>query len=197
MHFTKYIHGFCFKIALLSWFCVQAALGQTHIFIDYKVNACVNDEGLEGVFVNWTFDAAYSRHILKESDADNNMILNKDEQAACFNTFTKDYGKNDYFTVIKVDGKKHAVPAPTDFFARISTGNNLVSYTFFIPLKLNLSEKKQVEVQVYFFDPAIYISFTILPEDASVQNKSQRNDVSVSLKKVKNINCPTFLLKVR
>jgi len=196
MEVSKSVARMFYSSVLLLYVFAQTIFGHAHIFIDYKVHACINDEGLDGVFVNWTFDAMFTQFVQKEFDKDNDKKLNKDEQAAIFNKFTNDHKKVDYFAVIKVDGKNYSVPAPANFSARILPENNLVSYTFFLPLKLKASGKP-MEVQVYFFDAVIYVSFTIMPKDVSIQNKSKNIDASISLEKGKFSNIPTISLKAR
>ncbi len=175
-------------------FCFQVCFGHAHVFIDYKVHACINEKGLEGVYVNWTFDRMFTQFIQKEFDTDSDNKLSKSEQTAIFKKFNSDYGKNDYFSVIKVDGKNYSIPKPTNFSARIEKGKGVVAYTFYLPLKLDAASKKK-EVQVYFFDPVIYVAFTIMPKDITIQNKSKIVNASIKLKQIKFTNCPTISLK--
>ncbi len=182
------------KFLGVLFFIVHLCFGHAHVFIDYKVHACINESGLEGVYVNWTFDRMYTQFIKKEFDTNKDNELNKEEQAAIFKKFNSDYAKTDYFTVIKVDGKNYSIPKPTNFSARMIKDKGMVAYTFFLPLKLN-APKKKMDVQVYFFDPVIYVAFTIMPKDITIQNKSKNIEASISLKKEKYVNCPTILMK--
>ncbi len=181
---------FGFFVLLLT----SLGFGHAHIFIDYKVHACVDANGLDGVFVNWTFDRMFTQFIQKEFDKNNDQKLNKEEQKAIYQKFCADYEKNEFFTVIKVNGKKYSVPKPIKFSARIMKEHETVAYTFFLPLKLKATKKK-TDVQVYFFDPVIYVAFTVMPKDVSIQNKAQNIQASIRLKKVKYTNCPTISIK--
>ncbi len=185
-----------FKILLPALFIVKICFSHAHVFIDYKVHACITESGLEGVYVNWTFDRMFTQFIQKEFDKNEDNKLSKDEQVAIFNKFNSDYAKTDYFAVIKVDKKNYSIPKPTNFSARIIQDKGMVAYTFFLPLKLNATKKK-TDVQVYFFDPVIYVAFTIMPKDVTIQNKSKTIEASISLKPVKYVNCPTISMKVR
>ena len=184
------------KILFFIHCIVLICFGHAHVFIDYKVHACINESGLEGIYVNWTFDQMYTQFIKKEFDKNKDEKLSKDEQVAVFKKFNKDYAKVDYFTVIKVDGKSYSIPKPTNFSARLIKDKGVVAYTFYLPLKLNAAKKK-MDVQVYFFDPVIYVAFTVMPKDVSIQNKTKTIEASINLKKVKYTNCPTISMKVR
>ncbi len=144
--------------------------------------------------MNWTFDRIFTQVIQKEFDIDKDNKLNKKEQLAVFDKFNSDYAKYNYHLVIKIGGKNYSIPKPTNFSARFIPNKDVVAYTFFLPLNLK-AENKESEVQVYFFDPVIFVSFTILPKDISIQNKSQNIKASISLKKVKYLNCPTIIVK--
>ncbi len=184
------------KSLVVLLFIVQVCFSHAHVFIDYKVHACVNENGLEGVYVNWTFDRMFTQFIQKEFDLNKDNKLSKEEQVAIFKKFNSDYGKTDYFTVIKVDGKNYSIPKPTNFSARLLKDKGMVAYTFFLPLKLKATNKK-TDVQLYFFDPVIYVAFTVMPKDVTIQNKSKSIEASISLKKIKYTNCPTISMKAR
>lgn len=196
MNTTKAIRNTLIKTLPLIFLGIQLCFGHAHVFIDYQVHACINEQGLEGVFINWTFDRMFTQFIQKEFDKNNDQKLDKNEQAAIFKKFNLDYGKIDYFTVIKVDGKNYSIPKPTRFSARMIKNVGKVAYTFFLPLKLDAA-KKETKVQLSFFDPVIYVAFTIMPKDVSLQNKSKNVDASISLKQVKHTNCPIISLKAR
>ncbi len=183
-----------YRTFIALFFLIEFCFGHAHIFIDYKVHACINEKGLEGVYINWTFDRMFTQFIQKEFDTDSDNKLSKSEQTAIFKKFNSDYTKNDYFTVIKVDGKNYSIPKPTNFSARIEKEKGVVSYTFYLPLKLE-APLKDMDVQVYFFDPVIYVAFTIMPKDITIQNKSKIVDASIKLKQIKFTNCPTISLK--
>ncbi len=196
MKITKAFRNIIIKTLPLLILGIQFSFGHAHVFIDYQVHACVNEDGLEGVFVNWTFDRMFTQFIQKEFDKNADGKLDKNEQAAVFKKFNTDYAKIDYFTVIKVDGKNYSIPKPTKFSARMVKDIGKVAYTFFLPLKLD-AVKKETEVQVSFFDPVIYVAFTIMPKDVSIQNKSKNIEASISLKQVKHTNCPIITIKAR
>ena len=187
---------FAHRIFLFLIIFAGGSFGHAHVFVDYKVHACINETGLEGVFVNWTFDQMYAQFIQKEFDTNNDKKLSKDEQTAIYKKFITDMGKVNYFTVIKVDGKNYSVPKPTNFSARILGDKRVVAYSFFLPLKLKATDKN-TDIQVYFFDPVIYVAFTVMPKDVTIQNKSNAIEAKIGLKKIQYTNCPIISMKVK
>ena len=196
MKFYRCIPVNMIKVFLCVYGIAHICFGHAHVFIDYKVHACITENGLEGVYVNWTFDRMFTQFIQKEFDKNNDKKLSKEEQVAVFKKFNSDYAKVDYFAVIKVNGKNYSIPKPKNFSARLMDDKGVVAYTFYLPLKLDATEK-ETDVQVYFFDPVIYVAFTVMAKDVSIQNKSKVVEAKISLEKVKYTNCPTISMKAR
>jgi ABC-type uncharacterized transport system substrate-binding protein len=183
-----------FRHLLLIPFMAALSYGHAHIFIEYKLHFCVDDKGLKGVFVNWTFDQMFTSFIKKEYDSDKNNELSKPEQLELFNTAFKDLAKNDYFAALSVNGKKLPVPEPQQFSARIIKETDMASYTFFLPLNIAAGKEEQ-SFEIYFFDPVIYVAFTILEKDMGLQNHAQKVQASLQMKTVKYVNRPTLSFK--
>ncbi|MBN2038135.1 MAG: DUF1007 family protein [Chitinispirillaceae bacterium] len=176
---------------LFMMFTVQGCLAHAHVFIGYKIHFCVDDGGIKGVFVHWTIDRMFSAFIKKEFDNNKDNALNREEQAAIFSKAFKSLEKNDYFAVIIHNGKNLAIPEPQRFSATLDTKSDMVSYTFFLPLSIPPTQSKQ-KIQVYFFDPVIYVAFTVLEKDVGMQNKSNHIQASLELPTVKFVNRPTI-----
>ena len=181
---------------LTTLFLVNICYSHAHIFIDYKVHACVGDSGLDGVFVNWTFDRMYTQFLQEEYDINNNGKLDKSEQKNIFLNSFKECKRTHYFAVIEVDGKNYSIPEPTNFSTRISKDEECISYTFYLPLKIK-AEKKKKNIEIYFFDPVIYVSFTVMKEDISIENKSKNIEADISLKQVEYANHAKIAIKQR
>lgn len=175
---------------------LSLCFGHAHIFIDYKIHACVSDKGLDGVFVNWSFDRMFTQFIQKEFDLDQNGKLDKNEQKKVYETNFKSYKDNNYFAVIEVDGQNYSIPEPKNFSARIDKAKGVVNYSFYLPMQIKPG-KKNKNVRIRFFDPVIYVAFTIIKKDISIQNKSQKVDAAITLKQIKYANHPTISFKER
>ena len=162
-----------------------------HIFIDYRVNAVIDDAGLKGVYVSWTFDRMFSATIIKEFDKNKDKKLQKDEIQQVYKKSFLNLKRDNYFTVIKLGNKVLPVHDPTEFTAELVKKGKSVSYLFFIPLNIP-AEKTERKLRVYFFDPVIYVAFTIMKKDISMNNRSKNVSADISLKRDKFMNCPVI-----
>jgi ABC-type uncharacterized transport system substrate-binding protein len=156
----------------------------------------VDDQGLRGVFVNWTFDQMFSAFIKKEYDLDKNNELSRSEQTALYNTAFRDLAKNNYFAVISADGKPVPIPQPEQFSARLVKETDMASYSFFLPIVLP-AEKTMRSCELAFFDPVIYVAFTITEKDMGMQNRSRDIDASLVMNTVKHMKRPMISFKKR
>lgn len=184
------------RCVLTTLFLVSMCFSHAHIFVDYKIHACISDNGLDGVFVNWTFDRMYTEFLQAEYDLNNNGNLEKDEQKNVFLNSFKECQRTHYFAVVEVDGKNYSIPEPTDFSAKLLKDEECMSYTFYLPLKIK-AEKTKKRIDIHFFDPVIYVSYTIMKEDISIVNKSKNVEADISLKQVEYANHTTIVIKQR
>lgn len=187
---TKKLFSILFIIS--SFYSI--ASGHAHIFIDYKIHACINENGLEGFFVNWTFDRMFTSFIQKEFDKDKDGVLNPQEQQSIFTNAFQKLKADNYFAVIKINGEEQPIPEPNKFSARFIKDKEVVAYSFFIPLA-NPATTQEKEVQIYFFDPVIYIAFTIMPADITLKNNSAKINAKLLMQQVKHTNRPTLYFK--
>ena len=141
-----------------------------HVFIDYKVHAVFDEDGLEGVFINWSFDRMFSAFIKNEFDTDNTNELNEEQQRKVKEGAFHNLRGDLYFANILVNGEEVAIPDPEQFTARLD--NNVAEYTFFFPLSLEATSETQ-EVEIYFYDPVIFVAYTLHDRGLSIQNKAE------------------------
>lgn len=185
------------KTFLIITVTIISGFSHAHIFIDYKVHACINESGFDGVFINWTYDRMTAQAIEKEFDLDKNKKFSKEELKKLYqNFFLKNYSKEQYFAIIEVNNKNYSIPKPVNFSARFDTKIGTIAFTFFLPLKIQ-STKKMQNVHIHFLDPVIYVAFTILKKDISIQNKSNNVDAKINLKLIKYANHPIISFKER
>ena len=166
----------------------------THMFIEYKVQFCIDNEGMKGLFVQWTLDQVYSSFIKEKFDVDKNTVLSRDEQSAIFTSAFNLFKDNNYFAVLSDNGKNLPVPQPQQFNARFEKTTGLASYSFFLPLYIPLAHETHA-VQAYFFDPVVDATFTITEKDVTIQNKSKLVQAVPGIKIAGHINHPTVTLK--
>jgi ABC-type uncharacterized transport system substrate-binding protein len=166
-----------------------------HIFIDYTVQAVFEEETLKGVRASWTFDRMFSAFIIKQFDKDKNGRLSKKESDQVFHQSFQNLKSKHYFTYVRVNGEKRPTPRIREFRARIVGNSDVVRYTFFLPLSVHATPEN-TSVSVFFFDPVIYVSFTVTKKDVGVSVSSSRINASARITRVKFTNRPTIVFNV-
>lgn len=173
----------------------SVAWSHAHIFIDYKLHAIVNESGITGVYVNWTFDNMFAAFIKEEFDLNGDNKLSKEEQLQVYEKSFKDWKRGDYFIVLKEGEEKIPVPTAQKFSARLTEQGNSVEYTFFIPLDIKAADAEK-SLHVLFIDPEIYIDFATSKELISVANKAKESiEVTTMVGKVDFSSITTYSIK--
>lgn len=141
-----------------------------HVFIDYQVHGIANEKGLQGVYVNWSFDRMFTTFVTKEFDEDSDGKLSKEEQNVIYkNSFLK-WKEEDFYSVLKLNGKRLNLPTPQKFSARINQKKGVVEYTFYLPLNIAATKNEQ-EFTIHFLDKVIYVDFASAAEKITMKNK--------------------------
>jgi ABC-type uncharacterized transport system substrate-binding protein len=179
------------SIAVLS--SVHTVRAHAHIFIDYTVTARFDQEQLTGFTATWTFDRMFSAFIIKQFDVDKDGKLSSNESRRVFAESFQNLKSKHYFTYLRVNGKKQPTPGITNFRAQITGDGDMVRYTFFLPVSVE-ADTKENSVSLFFFDPVIYVSFTVTKKDVGVTSPSHI-DATVDIARVKFTNRPTVRFK--
>ncbi len=168
---------------LILLLCQTIAWSHAHVFIDYKLHAIVNESGITGVYVNWTFDKMFTAFVKKEFDLNKDNKLSKTEQQEVYKHSFLKWKEDNYFMILRHNQDKIAVPSAEKFSARLTEQGNSVQYTFFLPLDLPTVVK--TDLYLLFMDPSIYVDFTTTKESITQLNKSPENvTVSTQFQKV-------------
>lgn len=179
-----------FMLAVLAMGLYASAHAHAHIFIDYTVNAVFSDSALSGFDVTWTFDRMFSAFIIKEFDSDKNGTFSQEESQAVYTGAFMALKKNGFFTYLSLGTKELPAPVPVNFSCKKLAGDDVVRYRFFIPVSVAAEERRQ-RVSVFFFDPVIYVSFTVMKDDVAVTAPAAV-ETDVSVRKVQYTNRPTI-----
>lgn len=167
------------RVLLFILLLSTSLLAHSHLFIDYKVHALIDSTGLKGLYINWDFDPMFSAVLVEEYDLDFNGKFSKAEQTALMQSAFKKTAEEDYYAVIRIDGKNIKVPKATKFSARQVKNGEVVSYTFFFPLPKPITKKTVVEC--FFVDETIFISYDMKETDVSHKDKSGKYTVAQKL----------------
>ena len=165
-----------------------------HIFIDYTIQAVFDEGQLQGFRATWTFDRMFSAFIVKQFDSDKNGKFDDKETANVYRNSFMNLKKNNFFTYVKIDHDDVPVPIPTGFECELLTDEEVIRYAFFLPIPVDVGTDKR-RVSVFFFDPVIYVSFTVMKDDVTVSNSDPTLETDAGLRRIKYTNRPTFTFR--
>lgn len=134
-----------------------------HMWVDMLSDIVFDDQGMiTGVNVDWTFDDGYAQMAMEGLDVNGDGIYSADELEPLTKENLESLKDYDYFTVMRLAGKKLEIGPATDAGQIFS--NNKLKLHFFVPLKQPV-DPKSGEFQLKVYDPDFFISFDYMAKD--------------------------------
>lgn len=131
-------------------------LAHPHLFIKPFVGLVAAKGEIEGIRIRWEWDEWWSEDVVSQCDTDRNKRLNPKEQKEVKSEFFDGAKDLQYFTAIRVNGKKASFGEARNFAAMIMPGGT-VAYEFLLPLAKKHPLKGKMEI--CFNDETIYTAF--------------------------------------
>ncbi len=183
--FSKTVSGLL--AGLVACIILFAAPGKSeahpHVFMDCELTFVFGDNGLKGIRQDWVFDEMFAAMILGEHDKDSNLKISPEEQESIYNgAFINLRGFN-YFTHLKLDGKRLKVEDAEEFRAYINEG--FLHYEFFLPCKIPFDGKKH-RLQTAVFDDSYYTAIFV-SMDNKLQDAPQDKKISLEFDSIKEL----------
>ncbi len=113
---------------------------------------------MRGIEIRWIFDPVYSSQIIFDCDTDMDFHFNEDEIADVYEFCFINYEHYGFFCSIQTGGSKLKVKEVKNFSALIDEDDEVVIYSFFIPLKIPYSSNL-IKLRIRFADPTYYTCF--------------------------------------
>ncbi len=135
-----------------------------HINIHAYTYYYFDNKGLIGLYVQWIYDPLFSSQIIYECDTDEDMVLSADEIEQVRSYYFTRLSSDGCFTRITLDRTDIPIPTPLNFSAAIDKEDEVVIFTFYLPLEEPYSRGKN-RLTVAFADPTNYTAF-ICPQRA-------------------------------
>jgi ABC-type uncharacterized transport system substrate-binding protein len=133
----------------------DVASAHPHVWVKASAALVFDGEGkVIAIRHAWDFDEAYSAFAVQGLDHDKDGKVSRGEMAELAKVNTESLLEFDYFTRIKLDGKKQAFGAPTDYWLDYDKG--ILTLHFTLPLK---SPKSARAVGLEIYDPTFFVSF--------------------------------------
>lgn len=149
---------------VLGWACLASATpaaAHPHVWVKASAELIYAEDGrVTGIRHRWTFDEAYSS-FATQGLGKNGAPPTREDLAELAQINTESLIEFDYFTVAKVDGKKHDFATPRDAFMDYAGG--VLTLTFTLPLKSPARPTRAMGLEVY--DPTWFVSFAFEETD--------------------------------
>ena len=159
---------------------VLSIFAHPHVFVNSYAHFYFNDKGMSGMYIQWVFDPLYSSQILYECDLDSNEEFSSDEIAEVKDYYFSQLDQYNYYLALAVDKNKIKVPEPVNFTAQVDKEDEVVVFTFFLPLEEEF-EPGGTEVMVDFTDPTSYTAFTCAQSSLSLNGETEKvRDVMIN-----------------
>ncbi len=143
-----------------------------HISVNAYTHYYFDDQGLMGFYVQWAYDPMFSSQIIYECDANMDNAFSQKEIEEVESYFFSRLASDGYYMRLKVAGEKIPVPTAQNFSAEIDKEDEVVFFTFYIPLAVPNSGK-ETQLYVEFSDPTNYTAFICPQRSLSIQGTEQ------------------------
>ena len=150
------------SLALLA-VSVSGALAHPHVFVDARVEVVFDKEGqISALRHVWRFDDAFSAFASQGLDADGDGNLSIDELKPLAKVNVESLKDYDYFTYLKVAGRRIGFKIPTEYWLQSNDGFLTLFYT--LPLMQTVKpDASGVTIDVY--DPGYFVDYQFVEKD--------------------------------
>ena len=171
---------FTVVLVLVIAFNAGPAQSHPHVFIDAGLEVELDESGVKGLRLTWTFDEYFSAWIIHEYDADENGAFCEAEQRALFNEVFINLENYNFFTRILRDGRD--IPVTVEQFAAAIARDRVV-YSFFVPLGLVVGEREE-PLYIAVYDESFYCEITFPPARIDYSGETDRWRVDYEVRKM-------------
>jgi len=158
------------------------AVAHPHVQVQASANLLFSQTGqVTGIQHHWQFDEAYSAFAVQGLDANGDGKFSREELADLAKENTESLSEFDYFTKLKVDGKKLDFGNPVDYWLDYDKGTLTLHFT--LPLKAPARLTRTSGIELY--DPTYFVAFTFREGDQAFSMKSAPNGCVASITRPK------------
>jgi ABC-type uncharacterized transport system substrate-binding protein len=129
------------------------AFGHPHVFMDTRIEAAYDREGLRGFWITWRFDKVFTAGILMDFDSDKNERLSASEVAVIEDRAFSNLVNYRYFLYIRSAEGQYRPSSVESFTAYMEGGR--VHYRFFVPYTLPIGQG-EVKVNIAVYDETFF-----------------------------------------
>jgi ABC-type uncharacterized transport system substrate-binding protein len=165
-------------LALPAW-------AHPHVFVTSRSEVVFSPEGaITGIRHSWAFDEAYSSYVTQGLDKNGDGKLTPDELLDLAKENTESLNEFDYFTFVKVNGRKQTFSPPRE--PGMTFENDKVVLSFFLPMAKPVPASSIFAVEVN--DPTFFVYFEMSPDKDAVKLASAPSGCSLTVAKAKELD---------
>jgi ABC-type uncharacterized transport system substrate-binding protein len=149
--------------ALVATFAFTApALAHPHVWVTMKSELVYAADGsITGIRHAWAFDDMFSTFALQGLETKQKGVYTREELKPLAEVNVTSLKEYDYFTYVKVSGKKTPLTDPVDYW--LDFKDAVLTLNFTLPFKTPL-KAKELAIEVY--DPSYFVDFALAEKDA-------------------------------
>jgi len=142
-------------VLILIFFAVflSSAFAHPHVFMETRIEVAYNNEGLQGFWITWKFDRAFTAGILMDFDADRNERLSPAEVAAVEQGAFSNLVNYNYFVYIRSAKGQFRPTYVREFTAYVE--DHSLHYRFFVPYSLPI-HSNEVKLNIAVYDETFF-----------------------------------------
>ena len=163
-----WIYALCGTVVAL---CLHSTKTFAHPHVQVQASASLLFSGtgqVIGIEHHWQFDEAYSAFAVQGLDTNKDGTISREELAALAKENTESLSEFDFFTKLKVDGKKLVFANPVDYWLDYDKGTLTLHFT--LPLKVPAKLTRTSGIELY--DPTYFVSFVFREGDQAFSLKA-------------------------
>lgn len=169
MSFRIRLRSLLLGLAIVTASALPAA-AHPHVFVDARTQIVFDDKGeIVAIRQIWRFDDAFSAFASQGLDKDGDGILTVEELQPLAKVNVDSLKDYDYFTFLRVGGKRVGFKIPTEYWLQSTDG----FLTLFHTLNLIQPVKPDaVGVTLDVYDPGYFVDFQMVEKDPIVLEKA-------------------------
>ena len=141
------------------------AQAHPHVWVTSAAEVIYNPDGsVVAIRHTWDFDEAYTSFAIQGLDTNKDGKLSREELAELAKENAESLHEFDFFTTLKIDGKRQSFGQPKDYF--METKGPLLRFVYTLPLASPVKPKTSVSLEVA--DKTFFVAFDLAEGDQAV-----------------------------
>ena len=155
--------GVVLGLAMVLATGAREAAAHPHVYVDARVEVVFDKEGkITALRHVWRFDDAFSAFASQGLDKNGDGVLAVDELQPLAKVNVESLKDYDYFTYLKIAGKRIGFKIPTEYWLQSSDGYLTLFYT--LPL-MQAVKPDAAGVSIEIYDPGYFVDYELVEKD--------------------------------